>query len=35
MDAAGDEAGEVRHIDHQVSPDTVGDLAEALEVPGA
>ena len=35
MHAAGDEAGEVRHVDHEVGADAVGDLAEALEVPGA
>ena len=28
----GDEAGEVRHVDHQQRPDLVGDLAEAREV---
>ena len=35
MDAAGDEAGEMRHVDQQIGADAVGDLAEALEVPGA
>ena len=28
----GDEAGEVRHVDHEQRPDLVGDLAEAREV---
>ena len=35
MDAAGDEAGEVRHVHHQIRADRIGDLAEALEVPDA
>ena len=35
MHAAGDEAGEVRHVDHEIGADAVGDLAEALEVPEA
>ena len=35
MHAAGDEAGEMRHVDHEIGADAVGDLAEALEVPGA
>ena len=26
MRAAGDEAGEVRHVDHQIGADLVGDL---------
>ena len=30
--AAGDQAGEMRHVDHQVGADLVGDLAEAGEV---
>ena len=30
--AAGDEAGEMRHVDHQVGADLVGDGAEAGEV---
>src|SRR4029079_19787498 len=34
MDAAGDEAGEMRHVDHEPGADTVGDVAKALEVPG-
>ena len=29
MRAAGHEAGEMRHVDHQVGADLVGDLAEA------
>jgi hypothetical protein len=33
--ARGDEAGEVRHVDHQQRADLVGDLAEALEVEDA
>ena len=33
MRAAGDEAGEMRHVDHQIRADLVGDLAETLEVP--
>ena len=32
--AAGDEAGEVRHVDHQVGADLVGDGAEVGEVDG-
>ena len=28
----GDEAGEVRHVDHQLRADRVGDLAEGGEV---
>ena len=35
MRAAGDEAGNVRHVDHQIGADRVGDLAEALPVPDA
>ena len=35
MDATGDEAGEMRHVDHEVGADAVCDLAETLEVPGA
>ena len=30
--AGGDEAGEVGHVDHQLGPDRVGDLAEGGEV---
>ena len=33
--AAGDEAGEVRHVDHQLGADAVGDLAEGAEVDDA
>ena len=32
MEARGDEAGEVGHVDHQKRPDLVGDLAKAREV---
>ena len=32
VQAGGDEPGEVRHVDHQVGADLVGDLAEAREV---
>jgi hypothetical protein len=32
MHAAGDEAGEVRHVDHEQRADLVGDRAEAREV---
>ena len=35
MGAAGDEAGEVRHVDHEVGTDLVGDLAEDAEVDDA
>ena len=35
MDAAGDQPGEMRHVDHQVGADRIGDLAEAAEVPDA
>ena len=35
MRAAGDQAGEMRHVDHQIGADLVGDLAEAREVPDA
>ena len=35
MRAAGDEAGEVRHVDHELGADFVGDLAEAAEVDNA
>jgi hypothetical protein len=31
MHAAGDEAGEMRHVDHQIGADGVGDLAEAAK----
>ena len=32
MHAAGDEAGEMRHIDHQIGADLIGDLAETAEI---
>lgn len=32
MNAAGDETGEVRHVDHEVSADLVCDGAHAGEV---
>ena len=35
MRAAGDQAGEMRHVDEQISADRVADLAEALEVDDA
>ena len=35
MHAAGDEPGEMRHVDHQIGADRIGDLAEALEIPDA
>ena len=35
MRAAGDQPGEVRHVDHQVGADLVGDLAEGGEVDDA
>ena len=35
MDAAGDQAGEVRHVDPQPGADLVGDRAEAREVDAA
>ena len=35
MRAAGDESGEMRHVDHQIGADLVGDLAEALEIDDA
>ncbi len=34
MHAARDQTREVRHVDQEVRPDAVGDLAEPLEVPG-
>ena len=34
MDAAGDEAGEMRHVHQEIGADAVGDLAKTLEVPG-
>ena len=33
MRAAGDQAGDMRHVDHQPGPDRIGDLAEPLPVP--
>ena len=33
--AAGNEAGKVRHVDHELGADLVGDLAEAAEVDDA
>jgi hypothetical protein len=35
MRATGNEAGEMRHVDHEIGADFVGDLAEALEIPHA
>ncbi len=35
MRAAGHEAGEMRHVDHEIGADLVGDLAEAAEVDDA
>ncbi len=35
MNAAGDEAGDVGHVDHEIGADFVGDLAEPLPVPDA
>ena len=35
VDAAGDEPGDVRHVDHVVGADLVRDFAEAREVDGA
>jgi hypothetical protein len=32
VQAGGDEAGEVGHVDHEQRADLVGDLAEGLEV---
>ncbi len=32
MRAAGDEAGEMRHVDHEIGADLVGDLAETAEI---
>jgi len=32
MDAAGDETGEMRHIDHQIGADAVGDGAKPRKV---
>ena len=35
MRAAGDQAGEVRHVDHEIGADLVGDLAEAAKIDDA
>ena len=35
MRAAGHEAGEMRHVDHEIGADLVGDLAEAAEIDDA
>ena len=35
MLAARDQAGNMRHVDHEVGTDLIGDLAEAGEVPDA
>ena len=35
MQPRGDQAGEMRHVDHQIGADAVGDLAEAREVDDA
>ena len=35
MRAAGDQAGEMRHVDHQDGANRVGDLAEAPEIENA
>ena len=35
MHAARDEAGEMRHVDHEIGADLVGDLAEAREIDDA
>ena len=35
MRAAGDQAGEMRHVDHQDGADRVGNLAEAAEIKDA
>jgi hypothetical protein len=35
MHAAGDQPGEMRHVDEQIGADLVGDLAEAREVDDA
>ena len=35
MHAAGHEPGEVRHVDHQLGADLVGDLAEGAEIDDA
>ena len=35
MRAAGDEAGEMRHVDHKIGADLVGDFAETAEIDDA
>ncbi len=35
MQSRGDQAGEMRHVDHEIGADAVGDLAEAREVDDA
>ncbi len=35
MQPGGDEPGEMRHVDHQIGADRVGDLPEAREVDDA
>jgi hypothetical protein len=35
MLAAGNEAGDVGHVDHEIGADRIGDLAETLPVPDA
>ena len=35
MKPRGDQAGEMRHVDHEIGADAVGDLAEAREVDDA
>ena len=35
MHAARHEAGEMRHVDHEIGADLIGDLAEAAEVDDA
>ena len=35
MHAARDQTGEMRHVDHEIGADPIGDLAEALEVDDA
>ena len=35
MHAAGHQAGEMRHVDHEEGADLVGDLAEAAEIDDA
>ena len=35
MLATGNETGNVGHVDHEIGANRIGDLAEALPVPGA